>query len=132
MGCNLNIETIFPVSHLKRMVGVWWAIGFIAFFPTLISCGLRGKIFTVKQFTIFSGVFIMSIFNKCFLGPPRCYDVKILQLLLVNKHLPLILEQSNVFFCLFVCFTVFINMCMTLPKSWFDAHHSSKCQAVHK
>ena len=84
------------------MVGVWWAIGFIAFFPTLISCGLRGKIFTVKQFTIFSGVFIMSIFNKCFLGPPRCYDIKILQLLLVNKHLPLILEQSKVFFCLFV------------------------------
>lgn len=86
----------------------------------------------VKQFTIFSGVFIMSIFKKCFLGPPRCYDIKILQLLLVNKHLPLILEQSKVLFCLFVCFTVFINMCMTLPKSWSDAHHPSKCQAVHK
>lgn len=79
----------------------------------------------VKQFTIFNGVFIMSTFNKFFLGPPRCYDTKILQLLLINKHLPYDFGTEQSAF-LFVCFTVFINMCMTLPKSWSDAHHSSK------
>ena len=58
----------------------------------------------VKQFTIFNGVFIMATFNKFFLGPPRCYDTKILQLLLVNNICLMILEQSKVFFCLFYSF----------------------------